>query len=106
MVGDLILKKIVKKIPPPLHNTFSFAVDVTGRSGRDQHGLSVSRVRINYGKQSLAYRGTIIWYRLLLALYSAETAFKKIVLYVFVLCVHVRRLLILYCTSQGIAVAD
>ena len=44
-----------------LHDTFLFAVDVTGRSGRNQHVLFVPRVRTDYGKQSLAYRGTTFW---------------------------------------------
>ena len=34
--------KIVKKISAPyLHDTFTFAVNVTGRSGRNQHRLFV-----------------------------------------------------------------
>ena len=53
--------KIVNNISPSyLHHTFSFAVDVTGHSGRNQHRLFVFRVRTNYGKRSLAYRGTAI----------------------------------------------
>jgi len=53
--------KIVNNISPSyLHNTFSFAVDVTGRFGRNHYRLFVPRVRTNYGKQSLGYRGTAI----------------------------------------------
>jgi len=73
--------KIVNNISPSyLHNTFSFAVNVSGRFGRNQHRLFVPRVRTNYGKRSLAYRGTVIWNRLPPALYSAKTvsAFKKL----------------------------
>ena len=66
--------KILNKISPPyLHGIFSYAVDVTGRSGRNLHRLFVPSVRTNYGKQSLAYRGTAIWNRLPKALYSAKT---------------------------------
>jgi len=50
--------KIVNNISPSyLHNTFSFAVDVTGCFGRNQHRLFVPRVRTDYGKRLLAYRG-------------------------------------------------
>jgi len=43
--------KIVNRIfPPYLHDIFSFAVDVTGRSGRNQHRLFVPRVNTDYGK--------------------------------------------------------
>ena len=73
--------KIVNNISPSyLHHTFSFAVDVTGCSGKNQHRLFVPRVRTNFGKRSLAYRGTAIWNRLPPALYSAKTvsAFKKL----------------------------
>ena len=66
--------KILNKISPPyLRGIFSYAVDVTGRSGRNLHRLFVPSVRTNYGKQSLAYRGTAIWNRLPKALYSAKT---------------------------------
>ena len=51
--------KIVKKISH-LHDTFSFAVDITGHSGRNVHRLFVPRVKTNYGKQLLTYRGTVI----------------------------------------------
>ena len=73
--------KIVNRISPPyLHGVFSFAVDVTGRSSRNIHGLYVPSVRTNFGKLSLAYRGTAIWNRLPPALYSAKTVseFKKL----------------------------
>ena len=73
--------KIVKKISPPhLHDIFSFAVDFTGHFGRNQHKLFVPRVRTNYGKRSLAYKGTTNWNRLPPALYGATTvtAFKKL----------------------------
>ena len=60
--------KIVNKISPPyLHECFSFAVDVTGHPGRNVHRLFIPRVKTNYGKQSLAYRGAVIWYRLSIA---------------------------------------
>ena len=53
--------KIVKKISPPyLHDTFSFAVDITGHSGRNVHRLFFPRIKTNYGKQLLTYRGTVI----------------------------------------------
>ena len=91
--------KIVNNISPSyLHHTFSFAVDVTGRSGRNQHRLFVPRVRTNYGKRSLAYRGTAIWNRLPPALYSAKTvsAFVlHVVIFIFV-CVYVDYL---YCMA-------
>jgi len=73
--------KIVNNISPSyLHNTFSFAVNISGRFGRNQHRLFVPRVKTNYGKRSLAYGGTVIWNRLPPALYSAKTvsAFKKL----------------------------
>ena len=73
--------KIVKKISPPnLHDIFTFTVDVTSYSDRNQHRLFVPRVRTNYGKWSLAYRATTIWNRLPPAVYSARTvtAFKKL----------------------------
>ena len=47
--------RIVNKISPPyLHGIFSYAVDVTGHSGRSAHRLFAPSVRTNYGKQSLA----------------------------------------------------
>ena len=73
--------KIVNKISPPyLHEVFSFAVDVTGRSGRNVHRLYVPSVRTNFGKRLLVYRGTAIWNRLPPALYGAKTVseFKKL----------------------------
>ena len=73
--------KIVNRISPPyLHGVFSFAVDVTGRSSRNVHRLYVPSVRTNFGKRSLAYRGTAIWNRLPPALYGAKTVseFKKL----------------------------
>jgi len=59
------LQDIFKIVNSPyLHDIFSFAVDVTGRSGRDQHRLFVPRVYTDYGRWSLAYSGTTIWKRL------------------------------------------
>ena len=52
---------------------FSFTVDITGRSGRNQQRLFAPRIRTNYGKQSLAYRGTGIWNKLPSTLYSAKS---------------------------------
>ena len=66
--------KIVNRISPPyLHGVFLFAVDVTGRSSRNVHRLYVPSVRTNFGKWSLAFRGTAIWNRLPPALYGAKT---------------------------------
>jgi len=74
--------KIVKKISPPyLHDTFSFAVDVSGRSGRNQHSLFVPGVKTNNGKWSLAYRAQPFETDYISpALYSAKTviAFKTL----------------------------
>ena len=59
---------------------YSFAVDIAGRSVRNQQRLFVPRVRTNYGKWSLAWRGTAIWNRLPPAFYGAKsvTIFKKL----------------------------
>ena len=73
--------RIVNKISPPyLHGIFSYAVDVTGQSGRSVHRLFAPSVRTNYGKQSLAFRGTATWNSLPKALYGAKTVneFKKL----------------------------
>ena len=49
--------KIENRISPPyLHDFFSFAVDVTGRSGRNQHRLFVPRVSTMV--IGIHYRGT------------------------------------------------
>ena len=64
------VNKNVNKISPPyLHGCFSFAVDITGHPGRNVHRLFVPRVKTNYGKQSLAYRDTVIWNQLSSAIY-------------------------------------
>ena len=66
--------KIVKEISPSyLYDTFSFAMDVTGYSGSNVHRLFFPRVKTNYDKQSLTYRGTVIWNRLSSLLYGAKT---------------------------------
>ena len=102
--------KILNKISPPyLHGIFSYVVDVTGRSGRNLHRLFVPSVRTNYGKQSLAYRGTAIWNRLPKAQYSAKTVngFKNIILYNVILfccvCMYLYCIVFFLLCSQGIA---
>ena len=56
-----------------MQGLFSYAIDVTGRSGRNPHRLYVPRIRTNYGKRSLRYRGTLIWNRLSAMLYNATS---------------------------------
>ena len=69
--------RIVNKICPPyLHGIFSYAVGVTGHSGRNVHRLFVPSAKTSCGKQSLAFGGTAIWNSLHKALYSAKTADK------------------------------
>jgi len=53
-------------ISPYLRGMFSYAVDITGLSGSNLYRLFVPT---NYGKQSLAFRGTAIWNSLPKALY-------------------------------------
>ena len=54
--------RILHKLSPSyLHSTFSYAVSITGRTGRNVHQLYVPSMDLNYGKRSLYYRGTTIW---------------------------------------------
>jgi len=68
--------------PLYLHGIFSFAIDVTGHSGRNVHRF-FPRVRTNYGKQSLAYS---IWNRLSDALYGVKTLRNCIIICNFYAC--------------------
>ena len=45
--------------------------DVTGHPGRNLNRLYVPQVRTNYGRQSLYFRGYILWNNLSPSLYSA-----------------------------------
>ena len=66
--------KILRNVSPTyMQGLFSYATDVTGRSGRNPHRLYVPRIRTNYGKRSLRYRGTLIWNRLSAMLYNATS---------------------------------
>jgi len=66
--------KILHQFTPAyLHSIFEYAVDVTGRVSRNLHRLFVPRVRTNYGKRSLYYRGTVLWNALPAALYGKPT---------------------------------
>jgi len=90
------VNKIVNKISPPyLHGCFSFAVDVTGHPGRNVRRLFIPRVKTNYGKQSLAYRGAIIWNRLSSAIHGLKE-FRTLYCSYVIICVFVR-VLYLYC---------
>ena len=48
-------------------------MDVAGHSGKSVPRLFAPSVRTNYGKQSLAFRGTATWNSLPKALYGAKT---------------------------------
>ena len=65
--------------PPYLKVIFSFAVDVTGHSGRNMHRLFVPRIRTNYSR----HIGAVIWNRLSAALYGVKTLKKLKTLYCF-----------------------
>ena len=54
--------KILHEIAPPyLHGMFRYALDISGRVGRNPLRLYVLSIRTNYGRGSLWYRGTTIW---------------------------------------------
>jgi len=54
--------KILHNISPTyMRGLFTYAVEVTGHTGRNPHRLYVPRIRTNYGKRSLQYWGTLIW---------------------------------------------
>ena len=66
--------KILHNVSPTyMQGLFSYATDVTGRSGRNPHRLYVPRIRTNYGKRSLRYRGTLIWNCLYAMFYNATS---------------------------------
>ena len=58
--------------PPYLHDTFQYAVDVTGRAGRNVHRLFVPRVRTTLAKQSFYFRGSQLWNSLNPLLYASR----------------------------------
>ena len=72
--------KILHRVPPPyLFNLFRYARDVTDHQGRNPHRLYVPRVRTNYGKSSLYFRGTFLWNSLHPSLYTLQSValFKR-----------------------------
>ena len=64
--------------PSYLHNTFHYAVELTGSDARNEHCLFVPRVRTSLAKNGFYFRGTKIWNSLDPILYAAKklTNFK------------------------------
>jgi len=66
--------KVLHNISPAyLRGLFLYATDITGYTGQNPHRLYVPRVRTNYGKRSLKYRGIWIWNRLSVELHNATS---------------------------------
>ena len=54
--------KILHKLAPLyLHDMFAYATSITGRVGRNVHGLFIPQINTVYGKRSLYYHGAVIW---------------------------------------------
>jgi len=67
-----IYKVLHHLLPPYLHDTFQYAVDITGRASRNIYHLFVSRVRTTLAKNSFYFRGTQLWNSLNPLLYAAK----------------------------------
>ena len=66
-----IFRILHKMAPSYLQGLFKYSSDVTGHPGRNLNRLYVPQVRTNYGRQSLYFRGSILWNNLSPSLYSA-----------------------------------
>ena len=66
-----IFRILYKMTPSYLQGLFKYSSDVTGHPGRNFNHLYVPQVRPNYGRQSLYFRGSILWNNLPPLLYSA-----------------------------------
>ena len=62
--------KVLHHLSP--HDTFQYAVDVTGHAGRNVHRLFVPRVRTTLAKQSFYFRGSQLWNSLNPLLYASR----------------------------------
>ena len=58
--------------PPYLHGTVQYAVDVTGRAGRNLHRLFVPQVRTTLAKHSFYFRGSQLRNSLNILLYASR----------------------------------
>ena len=67
-----IYKVLHHLLPPYLHDTFQYAVDITGRASRNIHRLFVPRVRTTLAKYSFYFRGTQLWNSLNPLLYATK----------------------------------
>ena len=74
-----IFRILHKMAPPYLQGLFQYSTDVTGHHGHNPNRLCVSQVQTNYGRQSLSFRGTMLWNNLSSLLYSAGsiTQFRR-----------------------------
>ena len=57
--------------PSYLQGLLKYSIDVTDHDGCNSTRLYVLQVQTNYGRQSLYFRGTILWNNLSPWLYSA-----------------------------------
>jgi len=56
-----VYRSLHKIAPSYLHDTFNYAVDITGRVARNAHCLFVSRVRTTLAKNSFYFCRTRVW---------------------------------------------
>ena len=50
--------------PPYFRGLFQYSAEVTDHHGHNPICLYVPQVRTSYGRQSLYFRGTVLWYNL------------------------------------------
>ena len=67
-----VYRSLNKIAPSYLHNTFNYAVDISGRAACNPHRLFVPRVRTTLAKSSFYFRGTKIWNSLNPTLYEVK----------------------------------
>jgi len=67
-----VYRSLHKISPSYLHNTFHYAVELTGRDVRNEHRLFVPRVRTSLAKNGFYFQGTKIWNSLDPTLYAAK----------------------------------
>ena len=56
-----VYRSFHKISPSYLHNSFHYAVELTGRDARNERHLFVIRVRTSLAKNGFYFRGTKIW---------------------------------------------